>query len=267
MTNKKNVTSSTRRWEGHDLVIVPVEIISSVDENGKPLSGTALRLWVALATFTNQNNVCWPSNKTILKLMPENMSRRSIQRAKLELEGADLLRVTHRMTSAGRQTSDLYELRVPIGEGDMEVVGGDDLTAPVGASLDALKGVQSDAPINLFVEPNHNEQGDINDIDKVFQVWCASTERNPNRTKLDLKRRRVIQKALEAYSLNDVFLAVTGWKLSEFHRGHNDRNKKYNDLDLLLRDAKHIEQFRDMHSQSTAESAPSWSAITEIMEE
>ncbi len=40
--------------------------------------------------------------------------------------------------------------------------------------------------------------------------------------------------------------AVQGWENSPYHRGENEHRRKYNDLGLLLRDADHIERFRDL---------------------
>jgi hypothetical protein len=37
--------------------------------------------------------------------------------------------------------------------------------------------------------------------------------------------------------------AILGCKLSDFHQGNNPRRKKYDELELILRDAKHIEMF------------------------
>lgn len=87
-----------------------------------------------------------------------------------------------------------------------------------------------------------------NPVEQVFQAWVRSTGRSV-RTLLDNKRRRFIQQALASYELDEVLLAVDGWRFSAHHRGENDRATKYNDLDLLLRDAKHIEMFRDLASQ------------------
>lgn len=80
---------------------------------------------------------------------------------------------------------------------------------------------------------------------EVFEAWRASTGRN-GRVVLDDKRRRLIQKALADYPLDDVLDAVRGWEHSAFHRGCNDRGRPYNDLGLLLRSPEHIERFRDL---------------------
>lgn len=79
----------------------------------------------------------------------------------------------------------------------------------------------------------------------VFEAWLTSTGRS-NRTILDTKRRRLIDRALEQYPLADVLDAVSGWRRSPHHRGENSTATVYNDLELLLRDAAHIEKFRDL---------------------
>lgn len=92
-------------------------------------------------------------------------------------------------------------------------------------------------------------------VRSVFDEWvtvCGKT----GRTQLDHKRRRLIVQALKAYPLDDVLDAVRGWKRSKFHRGENAMGRVYNDLELLLRDAAHIEGFRDMHRHPEGEPVP-----------
>jgi len=107
---------------------------------------------------------------------------------------------------------------------------------PIGAVPSALTGA---VPIPLEVEVEPKEP-----IEVVFAAWKSSTGRN-DRTILDPKRRRLIVSALASYPLVDVLDAVRGWEHSPHHRGENDAGRPYNDLGLLLRDAEHIEQFRD----------------------
>jgi hypothetical protein len=100
---------------------------------------------------------------------------------------------------------------------------------------------------------------------RVFDAWVASTGRDPARTKFDGKRRRLIASRLlkseggkasssDGYPLEDLLDAVRGWRHSAHHRGENDRGKAYNDLELLLRDSKHIEDFRDLERGRQAKS-------------
>lgn len=82
---------------------------------------------------------------------------------------------------------------------------------------------------------------------QVFNAWVEATGKA--RATMDAKRKRLIENALKLYPLEDVLAAVRGWKNSPWHCGQNDRNLVYNGLDLLLRDAEHIERFRDLALQ------------------
>jgi hypothetical protein len=90
------------------------------------------------------------------------------------------------------------------------------------------------------------------DVDRVWSAWLESTGKNPNRAKLDAKRKKLIVKALADYTVGEVVAAVTGWEFSPHHRGENERGTKYNDLSLLLRNPENIERFRDLHSEPPA---------------
>lgn len=79
----------------------------------------------------------------------------------------------------------------------------------------------------------------------VFDAWKASTKKTAA-TKLDKDRTRRITAALKDYPLEDLLDAVRGWEHSAHHRGDNATGTVYNDLGLLLRDAAHIEKFRDL---------------------
>lgn len=93
----------------------------------------------------------------------------------------------------------------------------------------------------VLVEPPATEDP----VRVVFDAWIHATGRTP-RTILDQKRRRLIARALETYTLEEVTAAVQGWRHSPHHCGANTQGTTYNDLELLLRDAQHIERFRDL---------------------
>lgn len=81
---------------------------------------------------------------------------------------------------------------------------------------------------------------------RVFDRWIEATGKT-GATVFAAKRRRLIANALKLYPLDDVLDAVQGWRHSPHHRGENDSHTVYNDLELLLRDAQHIERFRDLN--------------------
>ncbi len=76
-------------------------------------------------------------------------------------------------------------------------------------------------------------------VERVFEHW-KTTHGHPKAT-IDLKRTKKIREALKAYSEADVCMAITGYLNSPHHMGENDRNTKFTDLELLIRDAAHID--------------------------
>ena len=81
---------------------------------------------------------------------------------------------------------------------------------------------------------------------QVWNAYCEDTGRTSGYVLSDA-RKRLIREALKLYPLPDVLDAVRGWRYVPHNRGENDRRQVYNELDLLLRDAKHIERFRDAY--------------------
>lgn len=78
----------------------------------------------------------------------------------------------------------------------------------------------------------------------VFDAWTTAAGKRSN-TLLSEDRRKLIRKQLRHYPVSDLVDAVRGWRHIPHNRGENDSHTVYNDLELLLRDAKHIEKFRD----------------------
>ena len=70
-------------------------------------------------------------------------------------------------------------------------------------------------------------------------AWIESTGRS--RTKLDEKRRGIISRAIASHGLSDCLAAVRGWVNDPWNERH-----LHNGVDVLLRDAAHIEKFRDL---------------------
>lgn len=77
------------------------------------------------------------------------------------------------------------------------------------------------------------------EISVVFEHWKA-VHRHP-RAKIDSKRRKVIREALKMYSVEELKRAIDGYKRSPYHMGKNDSKTVYDDIELFLRDAKHID--------------------------
>lgn len=78
---------------------------------------------------------------------------------------------------------------------------------------------------------------------EVFNHW--KTVLNHPRAILDAKRRRLISSRLdEGFLAEDLKVAIDGCKASPWHMGKVPENSTvYDGLDLILRDAEHIDQF------------------------
>jgi hypothetical protein len=169
-----------------------------------------------------------------------NVDPATVGRAVKTLEDMGEVAVIQRGT--GRDSSD-YRLTLPgLGEGTQDA---DPAPAPRDARprtmrTQAQHGADPIIPLLPIARPTSPDN-----VAVVFAAWLDATGRS-NRTVLDDKRRRLIVKALDTYPVDDVVDAVRGWQHSAHHRGDNDTRTVYNDLGLLLRDADHIERFRDL---------------------
>jgi hypothetical protein len=77
------------------------------------------------------------------------------------------------------------------------------------------------------------------DVDRVFDHWRQVHEHS--QAKLDDKRRALIRKALKTYTVDLLCESISGYLNSPHHMGQNDRNTKYDDIELFLRDSKHVD--------------------------
>lgn len=64
------------------------------------------------------------------------------------------------------------------------------------------------------------------------------------------KERRLISERLrDGYSVADLLVAIDGCHVSPFHCGENDAGKKYQSLELIVRDSKHVTAFLEAWEQ------------------
>jgi hypothetical protein len=87
-------------------------------------------------------------------------------------------------------------------------------------------------------------------VPDIFAFWQKLM--NSPRSVLDANRRRLIVNALKNYTPAQVCTAIRGCSRSEWHMGANDAKKRYNGLDLILRNAEKIDSFIAMDSTPPA---------------
>jgi len=73
----------------------------------------------------------------------------------------------------------------------------------------------------------------------VFDHWRSVHGHQAAR--IDAKRASVINSALALYSADKLCESISGYRHSPHHMGENDRHTVYDDIEIFLRDAKHID--------------------------
>lgn len=97
----------------------------------------------------------------------------------------------------------------------------------------------------------------IDEVTQVFDHWVAvhRTPRKGPTPVLSAKRKSKIARALADHGVEVCLQAVSGCAMSDWHMGDNPRRKKYDDLELILRDAAHIERFATIYAEGDDDDA------------
>lgn len=83
-----------------------------------------------------------------------------------------------------------------------------------------------------------------NEIIQVYEHWIDVMRPGKKRVPaLDEKRRLKVAAAISDYGVEECKKAIDGCARSDFHMGRNKQKKRYDDLELILRDQDHIERF------------------------
>lgn len=96
-------------------------------------------------------------------------------------------------------------------------------------------------------------------VAEVWEYWIekmrATSKRKPV---LDATRRQVIAAAIHDYEIQGCKDAIDGCALSDFHMGRNKMNKRYDSVELIFRDAEHVEKFQEILDKSREDSGEPW---------
>lgn len=100
---------------------------------------------------------------------------------------------------------------------------------------------EPEPPAKPIVEltPDRATKGEV--VAEIFAYWQRVM--NSPGSKLDDKRRKLIEGALKNYQPREICLAILGCSRTPHNMGENDRNTKYNGLNVILRDADQIDRF------------------------
>lgn len=124
-------------------------------------------------------------------------------------------------------------------------------SATASSSSTAINNQKENSTEPLSDSPNPPVVGKPpNPAEIVFDHWKQVC--NHPKAVLDAKRRRAIQDRLKQFSVEDCKRAIDGCRASPWHQGANDRGKVFDDIDLIFRDAKHVEDFIRVLEQTPA---------------
>lgn len=97
-------------------------------------------------------------------------------------------------------------------------------------------------PITINQESNMSAKA--NHSFDLFKYWCDVMGKNMSTSKLTPKRDKAIKARLkEGYTVDQVKQAIDGCRLDAFSMGANDRQKPFNDIELICRTGDKLESF------------------------
>lgn len=108
-------------------------------------------------------------------------------------------------------------------------------------------GIRNQEPGTNNQEPTKGKKSivelkpDPGEVTQLFEFWQQTL--NHPRAALNDKRKALIKKSLGDYTLTDLMCAVSGCSLTPHNMGDNDRGEVYDSIELILRDAAHIDRF------------------------
>lgn len=103
------------------------------------------------------------------------------------------------------------------------------------------------APAGAFEIETEAERQTPNPVERIFNHW-REIHRHPQ-ARLDDKRRKVIRSALKNYGEPELCEAISGYLNSPHHMGQNETGTVYDALELMLRDAEHIDAGLRFHAE------------------
>lgn len=207
-------------------------------------------IYLADCANTKRGETCFPGINKIAE--NTGLSRVSVIRHLKELTKLNLVFKKKRYDNRGHRKSNSYQINL-----EYQPNLSNKLTPSLSINMtprDDKPKYQSDKPkyqsdTLVYIEPKE-EPKDIckvstsSSIKNIFEHW-KKTLGHPN-AKLDGKRKAISERALKlGYSEDELKTAIEGCAKNPFNMGENDNNTKYDDIELILRDAKHIEGFID----------------------
>ncbi|MDX1941455.1 MAG: helix-turn-helix domain-containing protein [Saprospiraceae bacterium] len=211
------------------------------------LESTAKMVLLALADHCDGEGMCYPKISTLTT--KTNLSRNTVIKKLKQLQECNYLVKTSQYYENGAQRQNLYQI--------MNVCSLDEGVSSrnPGGIVTGRGEYPCDTP-NKNHHINHHKETKEKDremsnsqkartqpgaVERIFEFWKEHCK-HPY-SGLDDGRRKKIKSMLKLYTEQRLMNAIRGAALSEFHQGDNDRNKKFDDISLICRDANHVDEF------------------------
>ena len=160
-----------------------------------------------------------------------------------------------RLSRLARVDKDLYSTAVTEGKTGLTRIEYESLTNRKRISNDPVTPAPAPAPAPSPAPKTHKEKpmskekaGETSqpigkDVDVVFSYWKEKLK-HPQ-AQLGGKRKVIIAARIkEGYTVDALKEAIDGCSKSPYHQGKNDSNMVYDSIELICRDAEHVDRFR-----------------------
>lgn len=109
--------------------------------------------------------------------------------------------------------------------------------------------------VSVSVSVSSSEEGSKGDAPA--EVISYYKTKHPRARPGEKEKKLVRARLADGFSAEDLKQAIDGNHASDFHQGKNDRGKKYNTLELIMRDASKVQSFIENHTKPGS-NGPDW---------
>lgn len=178
------------------------------------------------------------------------------QRIAIEREEKRRLRSTNRANSVNESCKSVHENPVSVNESPPNQ---EPLTINQEPLTKDLKDLSANADTDQVITvEDHQEQQETkpttdNRVIEIFHYWCDAMRKNRLTAKMTPKRTKAIRDRLkQGYTMDDIKLAIYNCSQDPWSMGNNDRQKPFNDIELICRSGEKLESYLDAVQQKAA---------------
>jgi hypothetical protein len=202
---------------------------------------------LALADYANDDGICWPSQHALAEKC--NMDRSTVINHIKTLCALDLVLKRASNNEKGYRRNNQYHLNVEYLQSGENQSWENPCRENSSLSWNSPLSNVGKSNSNIIKHHITTNKSSV----EIFAYWKEKL--GHPKAKLDQKRKSRISNALKQYSIDELKQAIDGCALSPYHMGENEKKIRYDDIELILRDAKHIEQFINIyvrHAQTSS---------------